>query len=103
MAGGAQWRCLPAATSRGLPVGACTPIERLRAGDVATVVGQVRCFDEPQLLAPLSQRRCAYYRTRLFDKADGEIVLAAVNKDVRSLQYASDEMKANIDVVLMAR
>ena len=41
---------------------------------MSTVVGRVRCFDEPQLLAPLSNVRCAYYRTRLIDKSEGTII-----------------------------
>lgn len=51
-----------------------TPIADLRPGGPYKVVGVVRCFDAPELNAPLSQLRCAFYRTRLLE-ADEQKVL----------------------------
>ncbi|MBW2457167.1 MAG: hypothetical protein JRI68_21815, partial [Deltaproteobacteria bacterium] len=50
------------------------PIADLRAGQVFKVVGKVRCYDKPELFAPLSGRRCAFYRTKLLE-ADKQNVL----------------------------
>ncbi len=46
------------------------PIADLRSGTLAKVIGTVRCFDEPVMLAPLCGRRCAYYRTKLYEATE---------------------------------
>jgi hypothetical protein len=50
------------------------PIAELETGELVVVVGTVRCFAEPTLTAPLSGRRCAYYRTKLYEKDEQSVL-----------------------------
>jgi hypothetical protein len=73
-----------------------TPIGEVRPGAVVKVVGQVRCFDEPELRAPLSGRRCAYYRTRLLE-ADEQNVLQETGAQSFFVGDATGEVLVLVD------
>lgn len=72
------------------------PIGELRGGELIRVVGVVRCFEEPELIAPLSGRRCAYYRTKLFE-ADEQRVLQETGSQSFFIADDSGEALVKID------